>query len=150
MDDERYLGTVRNIVSSKRIAVEYAEKMADEFVAARLSAGGALSRGAYATLFEGKGLLTPYKKTRWSTTQITNMMGFDRHLSEKREGEISDFNYHEGWFKGPGYTDERKLSDQDWIDLRQEYLTALDDIVARAKVACAKMRGDDPTSNTVE
>lgn len=148
MDDERYLGTVRNIVSTKRIAVEYAEKMADEFVAARKNARGALSRGAYAALFESQGLLTPYKKTRWSTTQITNMMGFDSYLSEKREGEIKEFNSRERWFKSSGYTEERKLTDQDWIDLRQEYLTALDDMVTRARVACAKMRGDDQTEAT--
>lgn len=148
MNDERYAGNVRGILTKKSDALDYAQAMADEFVTARGRSGEALSRGAYATLFEGKGLLTSNSKTRWSTTQITNLMEIDQKLIKKRDAEIKDFNYHERWFKGPGYTAERKVTDQDWIDLRAEYVGGLDALIERAKVIAAEIRGDDQTKAT--
>jgi hypothetical protein len=140
VDDERYAGRVRGILTRKTNAVNYAESMADEFVAMRGRSGEALSRGAYATLFESKGLLTANGKPRWSTTQITNLMETDHNLIARRDKEVKDFNYSERYFQSPRYTKPRILSNQDWMDLRAEYIGGLDALVERAKVIADRIR----------
>ncbi|PTW45579.1 hypothetical protein C8J25_107264 [Sphingomonas faeni] len=148
MNDERYAGRVRGIISKKSAALDYAESMIQHFEEERAAPGGGLNKSAYVASFDGKELPTPNGKTRWHITTVTNLMAIDQQLTEKRAAEIESFNYNERWFKGRSYKAVRVLTDQDWINLRQEYLGGLDALVERAKVIAARIRGDDPTSKT--
>lgn len=150
MDDERYEGRVRGIISKKTDALNYAESMIRHFEEERAAPGGGLNKSAYVASFDGKGLLTSNGKTRWHITMVTNLMTVDQQLIEKRATEIESFNYNEGWFKSRAYEGVRALSDQDWINLRQEYVGGLDALVERAKAIAARIRGDDLNTKTVE
>lgn len=141
MDDERYVGVVRQIISKKTAAVDYAGSMARHFVNAR-NAGYGLNQTAYTVWFDDQKLLTSKGKTVWHPTMIKNLMEIDRQLIDKRDAEIAKFDYSHRWLTGREYTKPRVLSDQDWIDLRAEYVGGLNALIERAKVIAATIRGD--------
>ena len=132
-------------MTKKKAAFSYVDSMAKHFVDAR-AAGFGSNKTAYGVYFESKGLLTAKAKKLWHITMVTNLMETDRRLVEKRPQDIGVFDYNMRWFMsdrgGP-----RVLTDQDWIDLRAEYVDSIDSLIERAKTVCAVIRGDaDPTS----
>jgi hypothetical protein len=147
VDDERYVGTVRGIISDKRKATDYVESMVQPFKDARKDGYG-LSLTAYAVYFEKvKHLTTPTGKANWHPTQVSNLMDADGILMPKREREIANFESKVAYFKGTKYIKSvlhkggRKVTDQGWDDLRVEYLSFLDENIKRSKALVADIRG---------
>lgn len=147
MDDERYVGTVRGIISDKRKATDYVESMVQPFKDARKEGYG-LSLTAYAVYFEKvKHLTTPNGKANWHPTQVSNLMDADGILIPKREREIANFESKVAYFKSAKYIKSvldrggRKVTDQGWDDLRVEYLSFLDENIERSKALVADIRG---------
>ncbi|WP_143090132.1 hypothetical protein [Sphingomonas rubra] len=140
MNDERYRGTVRSAITKKEEAFDYVDSMAKHFVAAR-AAGFGSNKTAYCVYFESKGLLTEKDKKVWHITMVTNLMEADEKLIGKRKKEIDVFDYKMRRFMRAS-DETRVLTDQDWIDLRAEYLTAIDSLIDRSKQVCAVIRGE--------
>jgi hypothetical protein len=147
VDDERYVGTVRGIISDKRKATDYVESMVQPFNDARKEGYG-LSLTAYAVYFEKvRRLTTPTGKANWHPTQVSNLMNADGILIPKREREIANFESKVAYFKSAKYVKSvlhkggRKITDQEWDDFRVEYISFLDENINRSKALVAGIRG---------
>lgn len=156
MNDERYQGVVRGIVTKKAWALDYAEDMARYFIKAR-EQGYAASLTTYAVYFDSKCLLTPKEakdvkekglivsntnKKIWHPTQVTILLQTDSSLIAKYPREIAKFDDKAKYFTSRQYRHHRKLSDEDWSSLRIEYVSGLEGLIKRAKVIAAAIRGD--------
>lgn len=140
MDDERYAGRVRGILSKKAEALDYAASMVAHFSAAR-EKGFASNKSAFVVYFDSVGIRTPNGGTRWHITMITNLLEIDRLMAERRVAEIARFDRDGDHFKSRAYAKPRAFTDDEWAELRAEYVTGLDAVVDLAKLIALELRG---------
>lgn len=139
MNDERYFGRIRGILTKKSEALDHAESMIAHIETAK-RLGFAANKSKFVVYFNSKGLPTAKGDGKWHITMITNLFEIDQLMSDRQVREIARFEYDRSYFTNRRYKGTRFLSDADWHDLSIEYAAGLDAIVARAKVIADQLR----------